>query len=146
MKVLMQPPNAEINNHAHPLKKPPAGNPMNIQDLPEKYRKQVTQQRYGKTNPIMATRPQAPIAKPPLRDESLGQGEVQKRASKRPHVRISQFTRRPQDADNCCPKYEIDWLRYKGFITDDNHDAIKLSVQQIKVATPEEEGVLIEIL
>ena len=27
-----------------------AGNPMNIQDLPEKYRKQVTEQLYGKNN------------------------------------------------------------------------------------------------
>ena len=110
--------------------------------LSPEYQRQINEQ----TNKTLAARSQTPIPQSPIRDEPLGAVKVQKRDSRLPHVRISQFTRRLQDSDNCCPKYEIDWLRYKGFITDDNHDSITLSVRQIKVATEEEEGVLIEIL
>lgn len=98
------------------------------------------------TSQAVAARPQAAKPKPTFFNEPLEAREVQKQSTGRANVCVYQFTRRPQDTDNVCPKYEIDWLRYKGFIADDNYDAIALSVEQIRVKTKEEEGVLIEIL
>lgn len=93
----------------------------------------------------VATRPQASVAQSPVRHEPLATPKASGRDKKRVVVSVSQFTRRPQDTDNCCPKYEVDWLRSQGFISDDSYFDIALEIRQILVQTKEDEGVLIEI-
>ena len=101
----------------------------------------------NETSPTsLAAGPQARQPEPTLRHEPLEAATVPRYPKARTHLRFSQFTRRRIDPDNCCCKYEIDWLRAKGFIPDDTDDDVELTVRQIQVRRKEDEGVLIEVL
>lgn len=102
--------------------------------------------RKGYDPETVAPRTQAAQFKQALRDESLAASRIPGCGKKRILLRISQFTRRRQDPDNCCPKYEIDAIRSLGIIGDDTDDDIELQIRQIQVNEGKDEGVLIEIL
>lgn len=95
---------------------------------------------------VMAAKSQITQLKQALRHESLATSRISGCGERRVLLRISQFTRRRQDPDNCCPKYEIDALRSLGIIDNDTDDDIELQIRQVQVQVKEDEGVLIEIL
>jgi hypothetical protein len=99
-----------------------------------------------KPDASVASRPQTSKPESPASDESLAAPKISRCIKTRFNLRFSQFTRRLQDPDNCCPKYHIDWLRSKGFLEDDTLEDIELTIRQIKVQNQDEEGVLIELL
>lgn len=94
----------------------------------------------------MASKSQASKPEQTLCNESLAAPRIPGCSKKRILLRISQFTRRRQDPDNCCPKYEIDALRELKVISDDTDDDVEIQISQIQVGKQEDEGVLIEIL
>jgi len=101
----------------------------------------------GYENPeTMDSGPQTPQSEQTLRYEPLATPGIPGCGKRRAILCVSQFTRRRQDPDNSCPKYEIDWLRAEGIISDDTDDDIELQIKQIQVFKEEDEGVLIEIL
>jgi len=94
----------------------------------------------------MASKAQAAKSQQTFRHEPLAASRIPGCGKKRILLRFSQFTRRTQDPDNCCPKYEIDALRSLRVISDDSNNDIELQIRQIEVKIQEDEGVLIEIL
>lgn len=102
------------------------------------------EQEYGKIKTV-ASGVQAPKLKQTVRDEPLAAPSLPRQCKNRVNLRISQFTRRRQDPDNVCPKYEIDWLRSQGLLADDTDDDIDLTIRQVQVQVEEDEGVMIEI-
>lgn len=65
--------------------------------------------------------------------------------TKRLHVSVTSYRKRLCDADNLCPKYFIDCLRYCEAIKDDSAKHITLEVNQVKVNHYEDECTAIEI-
>lgn len=102
--------------------------------------------RKGYDPAAVASKAQAAELKQAIRNESLAASRIPGCDKRRILLRISQFTRRRQDPDNCCPKYEIDAIRSLGIIGDDTDDDIELQIRQIQVTQEDNEGVLIEIL
>lgn len=87
------------------------------------------------------------VTQPALRKLTAIQNAGQERSAgnARLRVKITSYRCRLLDADNLCPKFLIDALRYQGKIPDDSPDHIILEVGQEKVATRTEEGTLVEI-
>ena len=106
----------------------------------------LTEEEYAKLIKNRSLRKAPPQPKPPILNEPLGKKQNEERCAKRHVVRITSFTTRLQDPDNCCPKFHIDALRYEGLIEDDRSIDIELFVYQTRVKTKKEERVEIEIL
>ncbi len=87
----------------------------------------------------------SPVAKRPVRDAALAEGEGEKGYTGRVSVRITSFRRRAIDPDNLCGKYALDCLRYSGILRDDRAAEIEFSTAQKKVTRKEEERTEIEI-
>lgn len=73
--------------------------------------------------------------------------ESKERSASGSRLRVAITSRRCRliDADNLCPKFLIDAMRYEHLIPDDSPDHIILEVHQEKVAHKSEEGTLVEI-
>ncbi len=86
------------------------------------------------------------VAQPIVCHEPVAAKEGKGSNSKRLHVRVVSYRRRLCDADNLCPKYFIDCLRYAEVIKDDSAKFITLEVKQERVASSDQERTEIEIL
>ena len=88
-----------------------------------------------------------PVPKPVVRKSAQIKNEGKERSPVGPRFRvtITSYRCRLLDADNLCPKFFIDALRYKHLIPDDSPDHIILEVRQQKVDSKPQEGTLVEI-
>lgn len=88
-----------------------------------------------------------PVTQSVVRKPAALKNAGQERSPGRPRLRvtITSYRCRLLDADNLCPKFLIDALRYKGKIPDDSPDHIILELRQEKIATKTQEGTLVEI-
>ena len=73
------------------------------------------------------------------------EGKEEGASRTRLRVVITSYRSRLTDADNLCPKWIIDALRYKQLIPDDSPEHIVLEVRQQKVDSKLKEGTLVEI-
>ena len=87
------------------------------------------------------------ITEPIVRKSTSLENESKERGTSRPSLRvtITSYRCRLLDADNLCPKFLIDALRYEQLIPDDSPDHIILEVRQQKVDGKAKEGTLVEI-
>jgi len=87
------------------------------------------------------------VPEPVIRKSAQIKNEGKERSTVGPRfcVTITSYRCRLLDADNLCPKFLIDALRYKGLIPDDSPDHIILEVRQQKVDSKAKEGTLVEI-
>jgi len=84
-----------------------------------------------------------PVVRKPAKIEN--EGKERSPVGPRLRVTITSYRCRLLDADNLCPKFLIDALRYKHLIPDDSPEHIVLEVRQQKVAHKPEEGTVVEI-
>lgn len=95
--------------------------------------------RMEKEIPNEADRPlQSSKSQPPIRHESLAEGQGKKKGARRFIVRITSFRSRLLDLDNLCAKSLLDSLRYAGLIPGDSPQDITLVVSQEKCAKKDE--------
>lgn len=87
------------------------------------------------------------VPKPVVRKSAQIKNEGKERSTVGPRFRvtITSYRCRLLDADNLCPKFLIDALRYEQLIPDDSPDHIILEVRQQKVDGKAKEGTLVEI-
>lgn len=78
---------------------------------------------------------QSSVAQSVVRNEPMAAKEREISHSERLHVRVISYRKRLCDADNLCPKYFIDCLRYAEIIKDDSAKYITLEVGQQKSET-----------
>jgi hypothetical protein len=83
---------------------------------------------------------------PVVRHEPMAAPAVEAVYPGRVLVRITGFTTRPCDPDNCTGKFHTDCLRYAGIIKNDRPQDIDLETRQVKVSTKADERVEIEII
>lgn len=87
-------------------------------------------------------KPPCPVPEPAASHEPVAAKKGKDSNPKRFHVRVVSYRRRLCDADNLCPKYFIDCLKYAEIVPDDSAKYITLEVSQEK---SKDEQTLIEI-
>lgn len=89
--------------------------------------------------------PQSSVAEPPILDEPMAAEAGEAGDTIRVRVSVVSYRRWLLDADNLCPKYFIDCLRYAKIIPDDAPKYIILETRQHQVSKKEHERTEIEV-